>query len=79
MRPGEREPEHTHRHASLLIVDHVARIRYHTRDGQVTDIPVETPGSAVRAELMAPEGPHAVENVDIHDYHAFRVEFLDGV
>ena len=26
---------------------------------------------------MAPEEPHAVENVGDYDYHAFRIEFLD--
>ena len=78
VRPGEREPRHTHRHPSVLIVDRPARIRYFSEDGHVTDIPAVTPESSIKFELMAPEEPHAVENVDDHDYHAFRVELLHG-
>ena len=77
VRPGEREPRHTHRHPAVLIVDQAAHIRYYGDDGQVTDVPEPAPGSLIGAEMMAPEAPHAVENVDDHDYHAFRVEFLD--
>ena len=79
VRPGQREPEHVHRHPSVLIVNHAARIRYYSKSGEVTDIPAATPDSPGRAELMAPEEPHAIENVDDHDYHAFRIEFLDGI
>ena len=77
VKPGEREPRHTHRHPSVLIVHRAAPIRYYKENGQVIDIPGATPSSPVKAELMAPEEPHAVENVGSHDYHAFRIEFLD--
>jgi hypothetical protein len=29
---------------------------------------------AVRVRWMEPEGPHSVENIDEHRYHAIRVE-----
>lgn len=77
VRAGEREPWHTHRHPSVLIVDGPAPIRYHSENGESLDIPAPSPQAPVKAELMAPEEPHAVENVGDYDYHAFRIEFLD--
>lgn len=76
VKPGEREPRHTHRHPSVLIVDGVAPIRYHEEDGHTIDIPAPTPSSPIRVELMDPEEPHAVENLGSQNYHAFRIEFL---
>jgi hypothetical protein len=71
--PGTREPLHTHRTPSVMIVDRPARIRYCHR-GALT---YETPGAAVeetRTSWLDPEPPHSVEHVDVHRYHAFRIE-----
>lgn len=71
---GHREPEHTHRDPSVMIVDGPAKIRYYqgmelTFSSQSGDMATE-----VRAQRMDPEGPHSVENFDTHPYHAFRIE-----
>jgi hypothetical protein len=57
-----------------MIIDCPARLRYYgdARSGvDITPAAVET---GPRAQALAPEGPHSVENVDDHDYHAFRIE-----
>jgi hypothetical protein len=72
--PGEREPEHTHQMPSVMIVDRPAMIRYYQGTALAFSSP---PGVSTRATIgqwMEQEGPHAVENVDIVPYHAFRVE-----
>ena len=73
--PGAREPEHTHRAASVMIVDEPARIRYYQGAELRFESP-ERPGSppGVRVRWMEPEGPHSVENIDERRYHAIRVE-----
>jgi len=72
---GTREPEHTHRYPSVMIVDRPARLRYYALDRHGVDVsPASGADALPRTELLAPEGPHAVENVDDHDYHAFRIE-----
>jgi hypothetical protein len=72
--PGTREPLHTHRAPSVMIVDEPARIRYYTAD----TLTYETPGAAAldepRTSWLDPEPPHAVENIDGHRYHAYRIE-----
>jgi quercetin dioxygenase-like cupin family protein len=72
---GAREPEHTHRAPSVMIVDQPARIRYYTR-GELTFESAE--GSATspgpRVSWLEPEGPHSVENIDKQPYHAIRIE-----
>jgi quercetin dioxygenase-like cupin family protein len=74
--PGAREPEHVHRHSSVMIVDRPARIRYY-ESGRLTFESEETVGEPVaRAMWMNPEGPHSVENIDTSRYRAFRVEVL---
>jgi hypothetical protein len=75
--PGSREPEHTHRHRSVMIVDAPARIRYYEH-GDLTfeSDPGRGPASA-RVTWMDPEGPHSVESIDAATYHALRVEILD--
>jgi predicted metal-dependent enzyme (double-stranded beta helix superfamily) len=73
--PGTREPEHTHRAVSVMIVDEPARIRYYEGDALRFESPARsgsTPG--VRVRWMEPEGPHSVENIDERRYHAIRVE-----
>jgi quercetin dioxygenase-like cupin family protein len=71
---GHREPEHTHRDPSVMIVDGPARIRYYRGDTLTFSSPEHAPEAGTRANWMEPEGPHSVENVDNHAYHAIRVE-----
>jgi hypothetical protein len=72
--PGTREPEHTHRAPSVMIVDEPAHIRYYVGDELRFESSVAefTPG--VRIRWMNPEAPHSVENTDERRYHAIRVE-----
>jgi quercetin dioxygenase-like cupin family protein len=69
--PGSREPEHTHQAPSVMIVDEPARIRYYQGDALLFESQAP-PGAAVH--WMEPEGPHSVENIDDHRYHAIRIE-----
>jgi quercetin dioxygenase-like cupin family protein len=73
--PGTREPEHTHQAPSVMIVDEPARIRYYAGDTlefESRERSEAVPGTLLR--WMEPEGPHSVENIDEHRYHAIRVE-----
>lgn len=78
--PGEREPVHTHRWPSVMLVDRAARIRYYDENGKAAfESPERAKGetaetSPPRTEWMEPEGPHAVENIDTVSYHAIRIE-----
>ena len=72
--PGHREPEHTHRDRSVLIVDGPARIRYYQGGALLFASPVDTAAGGTRVDWTEPEGPHSVENADDHPYHAIRVE-----
>jgi len=71
---GHREPEHTHRRPSVMIVDGPARIRYYEGDVLTFSSPPARAVAGTRASWMEPEGPHSVENVDTRPYHAIRVE-----
>jgi hypothetical protein len=74
--PGEREPEHTHRWPSVMVVHRPAPIRYYTGD-TLTFTSSEQPSSAAsgpRVSWLDPEGPHSVENIDGHPCGAFRIE-----
>jgi hypothetical protein len=74
--PGDREPEHTHRWPSIMVVHQPARIRYYTGDALTFTSP-EQPSpaeSGPRASWLEPEGPHSVENIDDGSYGAFRIE-----
>ena len=73
--PGAREPEHTHRAASVMIVDEPAGIRYYQAGTMLFEShPGPGPEPGVRVRWMEPEGPHGVENIDQHRYHAIRIE-----
>ncbi len=72
--PGEREPVHTHCTPSVMIVDGPAMIRYYQEEVLVFSSPPGASERATAGQWMDPEGPHAVENVDVKQYHAFRVE-----
>jgi hypothetical protein len=74
---GQREPTHTHRWPSVMLVDRPARIRYYVGD-RLTYTSPEQPSHAQpgpRVSWLDPEGPHSVENIDEHPYGAFRIEF----
>jgi hypothetical protein len=71
---GEREPEHTHRRPSVMVVYQPAQIRYYTGDTLTfTSLPQLAPTSP-QIHWLEPEGPHSVENADGHVYAAFRIE-----
>ena len=81
--PGAREPLHTHRWPSVLLIDRPARIRYYGEDGALRFESAD-PGrrqahESSIVEWLAPEGPHAVENVDTGTYHAIRVELKGSI
>jgi hypothetical protein len=70
---GVREPEHTHQADSVMIIDEMARNRYYVGGTLESETPADlAPG--VRVLWMEPEGPHSVENIDEHRFHAIRVE-----
>jgi predicted metal-dependent enzyme (double-stranded beta helix superfamily) len=73
--PGRHEPEHTHRAASVMIVDEPARIIYHAPGAEPLEFGQQLgTKSGPRVQWMEPEGPHSVENTDQHRYHAIRIE-----
>jgi hypothetical protein len=73
---GEREPEHTHRWPSVMVVHRSARIRYYTGDTLTFTSPEQPAPDAAgpRVSWLDPEGPHSVENIDGHPYGALRIE-----
>ena len=72
---GAREPEHTHRWPSVMIVDQPARIRYYERGAQTYQSPAHpAPRLEHKVTWMDAEGPHSVENIDSSPYHALRIE-----
>src|SRR5579859_4410549 len=76
--PGTREPQHTHRWPSVMIVDQPARIRYYEHDIQTFESPASAPPPPrPKATWMNAEGPHSVENIDTAPYHALRIELRD--
>jgi len=75
---GDREPEHTHREPSVMIVDGPARIHYYQGDTLTFSSPEEEVAET-QASWMDPEGPHSVENVDKRPYHAIWRRNLSGL
>ena len=83
IQPGEREPAHTHRWPSVMTVTEKARIRYYGADGELRfETPPRQgeggPPAELGADWLAPEGLHAVENIDDRPFRALRVELKDG-
>jgi len=75
---GQREPTHTHRWPSVMVVDRPARIRYYVGNRLAytsPEQPSHAPEPGPRVSWLDPEGPHSVENIDEHPYGAFRIEF----
>lgn len=76
--PGAREPEHTHRWPSVMIIDRAARIRYYDQGVKTFESPEDTaPEQLPKVIWLEPEGPHAVENIDACPYHGVRIELRD--
>jgi quercetin dioxygenase-like cupin family protein len=77
IRPGEREPEHTHAWPSVMVIHEPARIRYYTAGTLTYTSPAQPPPAqpGPRVSWLDPEGPHSVENIDDRVYGAFRIEF----
>jgi hypothetical protein len=76
---GAREPEHTHRWPSVMIIDQPAHIRYYEHGvPQFESPPSAVPQPGPKATWMDAEGPHSVENIDTTLYHALRIELRDG-
>ena len=76
---GHKEPWHTHRRSSLMLIDQSAAIRYFRSEGDFDERPrVVSDGGLPRFEWLGPEGIHCVENVDTMQYHAIRIEFKGG-
>jgi hypothetical protein len=72
---GHKEPWHTHRRPSLMLIDQSAAIRYFRSENDFDERPRKIPeSSATRIEWLEPEGIHCVENVDTMQYHAIRIE-----
>lgn len=76
--PGAREPLHTHRAPSVMIVDQPARIRYYSGEELTFESPLDVTG-APRVSWLDPEPPHSVENVDVRPYHAYRIELTAAI
>lgn len=72
IKPGAKEPPHTHKWPSIMIVDSPTDLRYHDEDNKVVEI---TGRHKTKTEWMDPERLHAVENLDKKkEYHAIRIE-----
>ncbi len=74
--PGQREPMHTHRWPSVMLVDQPARIRYYGADGQLRFESRSEPQatSPISPDWLGPEGLHAVENIGSNPFGAYRIE-----
>lgn len=79
--PGQKEPVHTHKWPSVMIINSSTKIRYYGVSGKGTEYPERmTSNDKPFVEWLAPEGLHAVENLDrSKTYHAIRVEIKSGM
>jgi hypothetical protein len=58
-----------------MIIDEPARIRYYSGSALRFESQAQSePRPGARVRWMEPEGPHSVENIDEHRYHAIRIE-----
>ena len=79
IRPGSREPLHTHRWPSVMLIEHPARIRYYDVSGRLVFEKSATETEASRAvQWLDAEPPHSVENIDDRPYQALRIEVKSG-
>lgn len=76
--PGVKEPMHTHRLSSVMIVTSSAKIKYYDSNEEAKEYPrrdVDVDNPFI--EGLEPEGLHAVENIDRVPYLALRIEIKD--
>jgi predicted metal-dependent enzyme (double-stranded beta helix superfamily) len=72
---GHKEPWHTHRRWSLMLVDQCAAIRYFRSEHEFDERQRRLSESGLqRLEWLPPEGIHSIENIDVMQYHALRIE-----
>src|SRR3989344_4975108 len=72
IKPGTKEPAHTHKWPSVMIVDVPTDLRYFDEDNKVVEI---IGRHETKTEWMDPERLHAVENLDNKkEYHAILIE-----
>ena len=83
VKPGEREPVHTHAWPSLMFVTQPAKLRYFpaivlgndVQLGSAEIVPAAPkPSGTPPPRWLPPEGPHAIVNIDSTEYRALRVE-----
>ena len=86
VKPGEREPVHTHAWPSLMLVSHPAKLRYIPAVVLGNDVQLGSeeivsaapqPTGTPPPRWLPPEGPHAIVNIDTTEYRALRVEIKD--
>ncbi|MEM9004896.1 MAG: hypothetical protein AAGE59_15405 [Cyanobacteria bacterium P01_F01_bin.86] len=73
LKPGQREPHHTHKWPSIFILLQDAPLRYYDSSDQLK---FESDGSAPpwSTEWMDPEDLHSVENMGDEAIEAIRIE-----
>jgi len=71
---GRREPKHTHKWPSVMIVDKPAKIVYYNEKDKGRLISHNKNIKQPIVEWINPEKPHSVENIDVIPYHAIRIE-----
>ena len=74
--PGEKEPMHTHKWPSVMIMEQPARIRYYNKEDKPVFETSRDPEQSQKLQpgWLNPEGLHAVENIDTKIYCAIRIE-----
>lgn len=79
--PQQKEPMHTHRWPSVMIVDSSTRIMYYDETGKGTEYPEqEAAKESLFVEWLGSEGLHAVENLDqVKTYRAIRIELKSAM
>ena len=69
IKPGDKEPIHSHKWKGVMIVISPAKLRYYDANNKV-----EFEASQSGAEWREPAGDHSVENIDSKVFKAYRVE-----
>jgi len=69
-----KEPWHTHRWPSVMLIDQSAAIRYFRSENDFDERARQISAESPRIEWLKPEGIHCVENIDTIPYHAIRIE-----
>ncbi|WP_020585029.1 hypothetical protein [Endozoicomonas elysicola] len=76
--PGSKEPFHTHRSGSVMIVDKPAQINYYGEEGDLLFFTKPTDGKHHQMpQWLDPEVLHSVENIDDKVYKAYRIEIKE--